>query len=189
MDLTTINYTDFKDMFFRDFPYLNIWAVSETYNTDDEVYYSVNGFFYRCLNDTVSTVPTDTNDWLKITDTVNNYILDADIQKAFIEARMNFNQSLFASDTEIQLAYLYLTAMYLVVDLRNSSQGINSKGLYNAQSQSVGNVSESLHIPDAIVKNPAYHIYTTNGYGMKYLSFVLPKLVGNVGTVTGGTNA
>jgi hypothetical protein len=189
MDLDSIVVQDFKDLFFRDFPYLVIWDATKTYNTDKEVYYSTNELFYKCLNDGVTSLPTVTTDWDKITDDIYNYVLDADIEKAFTEAQVNFNQSLFGSDANIQLAYLYLTAHFLVVDLRRSSQGVNSKGDYSASSQSVGSVSESLHIPDKMANNPIFQLYTTTGYGMKYLNLVLPRLVGNVGVIRGNTVA
>lgn len=189
MDLTTITIQQFKDLFFRDFPYLPVWDNTSTYNTDNKVYYSVNTLFYKALNDGVTTVPTDTNDWIQYTDSVNNYVLDADIQKAYDEAMINFNQALFSTDAEITLAFLYLAAHFLVIDLRRSSQGINSKGDYSAQSQSVGNVSESLYIPDKLANNPVLQLYTTTSYGMKYLNLVAPRLVGRVGVVQSNTNA
>ena len=123
MDLTTITTSDFKTHFFRDFPYLNEWDETEPYNTDDQVYYSVNGLFYKALSDGVTSIPTNTGDWERVTDSINNYILDADITKAFSEAQFNFNQSLFGSDDNIQIGYLYLTAHFLVLDIRRSGQG------------------------------------------------------------------
>ncbi len=189
MDLNTITVQDFKDLFFRDFPYLNVWLSSAIYNTDDEVYYEVNKLFYRCLNDSVNTVPTNVTDWVQYSDSVYNYILDADIEKAFAEAKVNFNQALFSTDEEITLAFLYLAAHFLVIDIRNSSQGVNSKGNYNAQSQTVGNVSESLYIPDKIANNSIFQMYTTTGYGMKYINLVAPRLVGRVVAVRGAINA
>ena len=150
----------------------------------------MTGLFYDCLNDSVTSIPTDTTDWERVTtDDIYNYVLDADITKAFSEAQVNFNQSLFSSDAQIQLAYLYLTAHFLVVDIRHSSQGVNSKGDFITSSQSVGNVSESLSIPDKIANNPIFQLYTTTGYGMKYLNLVLPRITGRVGVVRGTTVA
>lgn len=189
MDLTTITAQDFKDLFYRDFPYLNIWNVLSTYNTGALVYYAVNALFYTCLNNGVTSVPTTTADWSLTTDNTFNYVLDADIEKAFAEAMINFNQALFSTAAEIQLAFLYLSAHFLVTDIRRSSQGLNSRGDYIAQSQSVGNVSEALAIPDSINNNPQFSLYTTSGYGIKYLNLVMPRLVGHVGVVQGATNA
>lgn len=189
MDLTTITVDDFKNNFFRDFPYLNIWNSVSTYNTDNEVYYSTTDLFYKCLNDSVTSVPTTSADWERITDSIYNYVLNSGITKAFSEAQINFNQSLFANDAQITLAYLYLTAHFLVLDLRRSSQGINSMGEYTVQSQSVGSVNESLYIPDKIANNPLLQLYTKTGYGMKYLNLIMPRLVGNVRYVVGATNA
>ena len=189
MDLNTITVQDFKDLFFRDFPYLNVWVTGVSYIIDDEVYYDVNELFYKCTQATSSELPTNASFWDSIADSVFNYVLDADIQKAFDETKINFNQALFSTDAEIQLAFLYVSAHFLVLDLRRSSQGINSTGDYTAQSQSVGNVSETKHIPEKILNNPIFQLYTTTSYGMKYLNLVMPRLIGRVNSVRGATNA
>lgn len=183
-----MSYTiqDFKDLFFRDFPYLPIWAVvNQPYNTDDEVYYEVTKLFYKALKDGVVSVPTDTNDWVKITDDINNYVLDADIEKAFQEANASFNESLYTSEEYKKQAYLYLTAHYLVLDLRNSQTGIQSTGVFSVNSRSVGSVSESYTIPERFIKNPILAYYTSSGYGLKYLNLTYPRIVGNVVAVSG----
>jgi len=113
---------------------------------------------------------------------VNKYILDSDIVRAFGEAQMTFNQSLIpgGTDANIKLAYLYLTAHYLCIDIKNAQQGINSAGSLLVNSRSVGSVSESYSIPERYLKNPNIGYLATTGYGNKYLSFVLPALVGNM---------
>lgn len=187
--IQTCTIQDFKDLFYRDFPYLNIWDSTKTYNTGDKVYYSVTSLFYQCLNNSVTSIPTETFDWSLIEDNLLNYVLDKDIEKAFDEAAINFNESLFSTEDEIKLAYLYVSAHFLVLDLRRSAQGINSKGDFVSESQSVGNVSESLSIPDKIANNPHFQLYTTTGYGMKYLNLVMPRLTGRVNVVKGAVNA
>jgi hypothetical protein len=116
-----------------------------------------------------------------------SYVYDGDITKAFSEAQMLFNQELFGSDADIQLAYLYLTAHYLVIDLRSAQQGINGVGDFPVTSRSVGSVSEAYSIPQRFLDDPNLAFYTKTNYGVKYLSFVLPKLIGNVFTVEGNT--
>ena len=189
MDLTTITVQDFKTLFFRDFPYLPVWVSTKTYNTDDKVYYEVTSLFYTAKSDGVTSTPVTEADWDTATDDILNYVLDADITKALAEASINFNQSLFSTDEQITLAFLYLAAHFLAIDLQRSAQGVNSSGNYTAQAQSVGNVSETLYVPDKLANNPIYQLYTTTGYGMKYLNLVLPRLVGRVSVVAGDTNA
>lgn len=113
---------------------------------------------------------------------VNKYILDSDIERAFAEAQMTFNQALIpgGSNAAIQLAYLYLTAHYLCIDIKNAQQGINSTGNLLVNSRAVGSVSESYQIPQRYLTNPQIGYLATTGYGNKYLSFILPALVGNV---------
>ena len=188
MDLSTITIADFKAQFRRDFPYLPVFDISALYNTGAKVYYTTTALFYTAKNDGVTGIfPTVTSSWQQVSDSTDNYILDADITAAFSEALVNFNQSLFNSDAQIRLCYLYLAAHYLSIDIRNSRSGIAAVGAFPVQSRSVGSVSESYAIPAKYMQTPLYAMYSQTGYGMKYLSLVLPRLIGNVVTVDGAT--
>lgn len=190
MDISTITVADFKSQFYRDFPYLPVWDNTETYNTNDIVYYETNGLFYKCLNDGVTSLPTVTTDWERnIDSSLYDYVQDADIEKSFIEATINYNTALFGTDEEITQSYLYLAAHYLVNDLNNAINGIDSSGNFPINSKSAGSVSVGYAIPEAYTKNPVFSYYTSTGYGLKYLSMVLPRLIGNVQSVEGQTNA
>ena len=120
-----------------------------------------------------------------ITDTVN----DSDITRAFAEASLCLNQSLYSSDAAIKMMYLYLTAHYLVLDLRAASASLESSGSFPVNSRTVGSASESYTIPQQYLDSPVLSVYTQTAYGMKFLSITLPLLVGNIGTVYGGTSA
>ncbi len=119
----------------------------------------------------------------------NDYVYDDDISRAFLEAQVSFNQGLFGSDAQIKMAYLYVTAHYLCLDLRAALAGIQgSGGSFPVSSRSVGSVSESYAVPERYTDDPLLAMYTQTNYGMKYLSLTLPNLVGNFGAVFGGTN-
>lgn len=119
---------------------------------------------------------------------LDSYVFDFDIEKAFGEAKTILNQGLFSDDDSIRIAYLYLSAHYLVVDLRAAQGGVDSSGSFPVSSRSVGSVSESYQIPDAYAQNAQYAFFTTSGYGMKFLSLVIPRLAGNVVAVAGWTH-
>lgn len=190
MDLDTVTVADFKSFFRRDFPYLPEWSNTTLYNALAVVYYTTTALFYVSkANGNTGNLPTDTTKWdLQIPQSnIDDYVLDDDIDKAFSEAKMLLNQGLFGSDEDIRIGYLYLTAAYLVNDLRASMSGIMSSGYFPVSSRSVGNVSESYDIPDAWRDNPSYSFLSQSAYGQKYLSLVLPNLVGNVGAVLGRT--
>lgn len=121
--------------------------------------------------------------------TATNTVQDADITKAISEAAYNFNPGLFSSQANYTLGFLYLTAHYLVMDLRASAQGIQGNYPWMSVSKSVGSVSESTAIPERIMANPILAMLSKTYYGAKYLSLVLPNLVGNVGIVGGATQA
>lgn len=176
---------DFKAQFVRDFPYLPVWDNTATYNAGEVVYYDVNRLFYEALNNGVSSVPTDTNDWKLVSDSIDNYVQDADITRAFGEADLTYNTALFSS-TDI-LPYLYLTAHYLVLDIQAAQAGISSQGAFNIASKSVGSVSVSYSIPAIFQNNPMAEYLSKTPYGQKYMSFALPRIVGNVQSVEGAT--
>jgi hypothetical protein len=189
MDLNTITVQDFKEQFPRDFPYLPVWSITTTYNQGQRVYYEPTALFYDCKNNGVTSLPTDTNDWDVAQDDINNYVLDSDIERAFAEAQMLFNQTLFYDDAEIQLAYLYLTAFFLVEDIKRATQGLNSSSSFNVASRSVGSVSESYDIPDAYKNDPQLSILSSNGYGQKYTMLIYGRSRGMIMTVQGATHA
>jgi hypothetical protein len=179
-----ITVEDFKNQFYRDFNYIDTWLVGTTYNIGDQVFYDVNKKFYQCLNNgIIGVVPTDITDWKETPNT--GLVSDLDITNAFAEACITFNDNLFSDDEDIKLGYLYVSAHYLVHDLNAGGAENGSSGQVN--SRSVGNVSESYSIPQWQLDNPIYGFYAKTSYGNKYLNMVLPRLVGNFGTVEGCT--
>ena len=114
-------------------------------------------------------------------------IIDADIEKAFGEAKFNFNPRFFKDQDQFNIGFLYLTAHYLVMDLRAASQGISGQFTWLESSKSVGSVSASYGVPERIMNNPQYAWLTKTNYGAKYLMLIMPYLVGNIFTVSGRT--
>lgn len=178
---------DFKTYFTRDFAYLPLWDNTISYNTNEEVYY--NRLFYTALSDSIpaGTLPTNTTYWAKTDDDIDNFVQDTDITKAIAEATTNFNTSLFADNTTQDIAFNYLTAHYLCLDIRTALKGVMSKGEFNTQSKGVGSVSESYAIPEMYAKDPYLNYFTKTNYGLKYLSIIQPLLIGNVGIALGAT--
>lgn len=191
MDLSTITVNDFKAQFRRDFPYLPTYDAAKLYNIGARVYYPTTELFYDCkVNGTTNIVPTVTNNWDLVSPQpdVDDYIQDVDITNAFAEAMIAFNQALVCGpDSTVKLVFLYLAAHYLVNDIRAAQRGISGIGAFTVTSRSAGNISESYGIPEAYLENPVLAFYTQSTYGLKYLSLILPQLVGNIGAVAGGT--
>lgn len=192
MDLSTISVADFKAYFYRDFPYLAVWDVAQLYNKNSRVYYVTTLLFYDCqANGTIGRIPNAGYPWLNTAeaqaDSIYNYIGDIDITKAFAEAQINLNQALFSSDANIRIGYLYLTAHYLCIDLRAANAGLAAIGSFPVTSRSVGSISEAYGIPEAYMSNPMFAQFAQTAYGMKFLSLVMPNLVGNVQAVAGFT--
>lgn len=184
-DNIEVTTDDFKNLFTRDFPYLPVYIEGKAYFKDDEVYYTPN--FYKSLTDGNTTLPTDITNWMLANDSVDNYIQDADIMRAFKEANVNFNTALFGDNDTIKMVFLYLAAHYLVIDLNNAINPLGMGFMGFTQSKSVGSVSESYAVPQWMLNNQMLSAYAQTGYGRKYLSLIQPYLVGNIIFVPGRT--
>lgn len=183
--IENITVDDFKNLFTRDFPYLPVWAEGTAYFIDDVVYYEPN--FYKSLTDGNITEPTDTENWQLTNDSINNYISDNDILRAFAEAKVNFNPDFFTDDETAIMVFCYLSAHYLVIDLNNAQSPFALGFMGFTQSKSVGSVSESYGIPQWMLNNPVLGAYAQTGYGRKYLSLIMPYLRGNIILTPGRT--
>lgn len=188
-----ITVEQFQNFFVRDFPYLPYWEAEQIYFSGDIVYSAPN--FYQSLVDGNVEPVSNTEVWKPVKGDVDNYLSDADIQKAIQEAKMGFNESLF-DDNETEdyigdrnLALMYLTAYYLVMDIKNSTAGLSSNGYASfVSSKSVGGVSESYGVPTWVSSDPMLALYMDNGYGKKYVSMLLPRAKANsIMLACGGT--
>jgi hypothetical protein len=176
--IDNISVAEFKTLFSRDFPYLPVYVGSTVYFKDDIVYYGNN--FYKSITDNNTALPTDTEYWELVNDSVNNYISDADILRAFEEAKVNFNANLFKDDGTAEMVFYYLAAHYLVIDLNNAMNPLAMGFMGFTQSKSVGSVSESYGIPQWMLNNDVLGLYAQTGYGRKYLSLIRPYMIGNI---------
>ena len=114
------------------------------------------------------------------------YITDADIQIAFGQAKVNFPIALFDEENG-KIAFLFLVAHYLCMDMKMAQNGLNQQEQYAMTSKSVGDVSASYGVPQKFLNNPLYNYLSTSLYGMKYLSLLYPRTIGAMNVVLGGT--
>lgn len=170
----TVTIEQFKAYFYRDFPFLPLYDITKTYWIDDIVF--EDDIFYKSLIDNNTEELTNTDAWQPVKGNVFDYVTDCDIEKAKTQAIVNANARFGDTDQERINIYMHLIAYYLVVDLRNSSTGINGSYQGPTQSKSVGDVSESYAIPTWLTNSPMYSMFAQNGYGLKYLSLIAPYL-------------
>jgi hypothetical protein len=120
-------------------------------------------------------------------------VLDADITRALNDTGIVFNPNLWADDTEQNIAYLYASAHFLVLNvqnagglsLENNSAGINSKGTAAIIAKSVGQVSLNFQFPEWVMNSPILSGFLTTGFGQRYLQLLTPRCVGAGYTVFG----
>jgi hypothetical protein len=114
-------------------------------------------------------------------------VTDTDLTRCFLEASINFNESLFPNQDQLKVAYLYLAAHYLCVDTQVAAQGVNSVGYAPVSARTVGQITESYHNPDWLMRDPVLSMYVTTRYGLEYLSIIRPLLIGNAVVYQGAT--
>lgn len=122
-------------------------------------------------------------------------VMDADITKALAQGMMVFNPAIWADDDEKKLAFQWVAAHFLVIDIQaagglsadNLGLGVESQGGGTIQSKGVGGVNVSLALPSSIVESPILNQFMRTDYGQKYLQMLTPRLVGN-GAVVAGWN-
>lgn len=170
--LNTVTVEYFKELFARDFPYLPEYDPDKAYFINDVVYYEGN--FYKSLSDANTTAPTNTTNWALTPDSVENYVQDSDISRAFEEANGSFNIALFSDYNTAQLYFCYVAAHYLVMDIYNAQNALSMGFNGMVASKSVGSVSESYGIPQWVMNSPLYGMFAQTGYGRKYLMHVIP---------------
>lgn len=125
-------------------------------------------------------------------------IQDNDIQRAINETSISFNPGIWdssplGSTTEQNIAYLYLSAHYMTLNIQgagglssvNRGRGVKSSGGGTIQTKSVGSVSITYVIPEDVQNSPILGQYMRTDFGQKYLALIAPRLVGNVGIVSG----
>lgn len=114
-------------------------------------------------------------------------VRDEDIQSGLNDASVNFNAGLCANQAEFTLFYLLLAAHYMCTNLMASAQGASGQYSWLTQSKNVGSVGASYAIPERILSNPTFAMIAQTRYGAKYLSFIVPRIVGVVFTARGRT--
>lgn len=118
---------------------------------------------------------------------IETSILDDDISKAFTFVNVNMNPALFGDQGSYNVGYLLLSAHYLVMNIRASSQGINGQFNFLQQSKNAAAVAESFAIPQRILDNPDWAILCKTNYGAQFIQLVLPQLSGQIFNVYGST--
>lgn len=114
-------------------------------------------------------------------------VTDADIVNAFNYTNVNFNPDFWIDQNAYSLGYNLLSAHFLVLNIRQSSQGISGQYNFGEQSKSAGQVSQSFAIPQRILDNPEFAMLTKTNYGAQYLFLLLPQLSGQIFSIHGST--
>lgn len=120
---------------------------------------------------------------------ISQHVLDADLTRARKETKNYIAHDLFEDQDVFDAAFLNLMAHNLVINLKNSAMGIKNQGEWMTTSKSVGSVSTSQQLPQAVIDDPQFAWYSKTGYGINYLSLVLPRIKGAMFSVKGGTHA
>ena len=120
-------------------------------------------------------------------------IRDKDIQAALDNAGMLQNTSLWNSSADAKTA-LYLLSAHCLCKLIDAGgglavgDGLKSTGKSPIGSKGAGGMNISYTLPTSLADDPILSDMMTTGYGKMYLQLLVPKLVGNMLGIYGGTN-
>lgn len=114
-------------------------------------------------------------------------IQDADIEKALTQQQNYINPVLFPTQALYTQGSLLLSANFLVVNLRASSQGLAGKWDWLTVSKGAAAVQASYKIPDRIANDPQLAMLCNTVYGAQFVLMILPFLLGAMFSVAGGT--
>lgn len=171
----TVTIEQFKEYYARDFSFLPVFNPLKTYWKDDIVYWTDENF-YKSLSDDNTSEPSDTENWKKVKGNIYDYVTDSDLMKAFAQALANSSTRFGKDCQEKIMIFLHLWAFYLVMDAQNAATGLGSSYGGLVASKSVDGVSESYNFPTWMTDSPMYSLFSSNGYGLKYLSLILPYI-------------
>lgn len=171
----TVTIEQFKEYYARDFSFLPVFNPLKTYWKDDIVYWTDENF-YKSLSDDNTSEPSDTENWKKVKGNIYDYVTDSDLMKAFSQALANSSTRFGKNCQEKIMIFLHLWAFYLVMDAQNAATGLGSSYGGLVASKSVDGVSESYNFPTWMTDSPMYSLFSSNGYGLKYLSLILPYI-------------
>lgn len=106
---------------------------------------------------------------------------------SYTYTNVNFNPGFFADQGSYTLGYLLLSAHYLVLNVRQSSQGLSGQFNFTQSGKGAGSVNEAFAIPQRILDNPEFAMLAKTNYGAQYLMLLLPQLSGQMFNVYGTT--
>lgn len=112
-------------------------------------------------------------------------VLDQDITNAFNIVDYNINSGFWPDQNSYNVAYLYLAAHFLCINLRNSSQGISGAWSWLSSSKGAGGISQGISIPQRVLDNPNLAQYASTNYGAMYLHLLWPHLTAQTFAVAG----
>ena len=118
----------------------------------------------------------------------NVSVTATDIANAFTFTNVLINQALWPDQGSYNLGYLLLSAHFLVLNLRASSQGLNGQYNWMQNNKAVGSVSEGFEIPERIKNNPDFMQYYKTNYGAQYMNLLWPQLAGQMFQICGQTS-
>lgn len=110
------------------------------------------------------------------------FVTDDDIDIASTNARVNVNEELFCDQATFSQGFLYLQAHMLVDRISAATQGLRSQYAWITTAKTVGNLSQTMQIPEKILGDPFLAALARTQYGALYLQLISPLLTGNFST-------
>lgn len=122
-------------------------------------------------------------------------VMDGDVQRGLNEAALDFNTGVWVSVAEQIIAYLYVAAHFMVLNIQgagglsatNLGKGVQSKGGGTIESKGAGSLNVGFAVPDFVRQSPILSQFMRTDFGQKYIQLLAGRLVGNLLVLAGGS--
>lgn len=174
---TIIEFKTYFAGYFRFSPY-KIWEEETLYSENDNVLYlspeNYTWGIYKSLVDENDSLPTDKEKWELTSINPNSYVTDKDIETAMDQAETVCCEGKITSPKDYFIAFMYMTAHFLIIDWQMRNAGINAGGTSGILiGRTVGKMSTHYAVSPIIQKYPEYEIYFKTLEGQKAMSIIL----------------
>lgn len=174
-------------------PKLPEWVAPKAFKIDEKTVAIVDfkPGVWVSLADNNYAVPGDASGLWELDDeetmSLDDVILDVDIERAMGEAIFKFNKNLF-NEEKGKIIFLYLSMFFLVYDKQMAAAGMNGNSAAGPVThRTVGKMSVTYMESKLYAKYPSYEFLSSNDYGRKAFNLMAPYLRGNVQILRGGS--
>lgn len=134
---------------------------------------------YISLSDNNFYEPNNKEKWSLSEESLTSYVLDSMIEEAMNEAETIVKPECVTEEKYYRIAFLYMTAHYLIMDWKMKNSGINAGGSAGILiGRTAGKMSAHYAISPIVQQYPQYEFFFKTPEGEKAMNIILKKRIG-----------